>query len=164
MKIVTPRPSTVSYKTSKVNNNNNSPSYGIVTTLRRIESMLLSTAEDASNINDTLNCHIDSTNKQFQDIQDKFTSFSNTVKVQTNSALAAVEEVFTQTQLTSGNRHKQNSWFCKEMREDNFRFWWRRVHEDASQGMYMSKIEIFFFTARILQNQRMLCCGECFHD
>ena len=43
-------------------------------------------------------------------------------------------------------------------------FWWKRVHEDASQGMYMSKIEIFFFTARILQNQRMLCCGECFHD
>ena len=65
---------------------------------------------------------------------------------------------------TAGNRHKQNSWFCKEIREDNFRFWWRRVHEDASQGMYMSKIEIFFFTARILQNQRMLCCGECFHD
>ena len=57
-----------------------------------------------------------------------------------------------------------NSWFCKEIREDNSRFWWRRVHEDASQGMYMSKIEIFFFTARILQNQRMLCCGECFHD
>ena len=66
--------------------------------------------------------------------------------------------------VTAGNRHKQNSWFCKEIREDNFRFWWRRVHEDASQGMYMSNIEIFFFTARILQNQRMLCCGECFHD
>ena len=64
------------------------------------------------------------------------------------------------TIYTAGNRHKQNSWFCKEIREDNFRFWWRRVHEDASQGMYMSKIEIFFFTARILQNQRMLCCGE----
>jgi hypothetical protein len=45
------------------------------------------------------------------------------------------------------HRHKQNSWFCKEIREDNFRFWWRRVHEDASQGMYMSKIEIFFFIA-----------------
>ena len=66
--------------------------------------------------------------------------------------------------ITAGNRHKQNNWFCKEIREDNFRFWWRKVHEDASQGMYMSKIEIFFFTARILQNQRMLCCGECFHD
>jgi hypothetical protein len=65
---------------------------------------------------------------------------------------------------TAGNRHKQNSWFCKAIREDNFRFWWRRVHEDASQGMYMSEIEIFFFTARILQNQIMLCCGECFHD
>jgi hypothetical protein len=65
---------------------------------------------------------------------------------------------------TAGNRHKQNSRFCKEIREDNFRFWWRRVHEDASQGMYMSKIENCFFTARILQNQRMLCCGECFHD
>jgi hypothetical protein len=49
--------------------------------------------------------------------------------------------------ITAGNRHKQNSWFCKEICEDNFRFWWRRVHEDASQGMYMSKIEIFFFTA-----------------
>jgi hypothetical protein len=68
------------------------------------------------------------------------------------------------TIYTAGNRHKQNSWFCKEIREDNFRFWWRRVHEDASQGMYMSKSEIFFLTARILQNQRMLCCGECFHD
>ena len=68
------------------------------------------------------------------------------------------------TPFTAGNRHKQNSWFCKEIREDNFRFWRRRVHEDASQGMYMSKIEIFFFTARILQNQRMLCCGECFED
>jgi hypothetical protein len=65
--------------------------------------------------------------------------------------------------FTAGNRHK-NSWFCKEIREDNYRCWWRRVYEDASQGMYMSKIETFFFTARILQNQRMLCCGECFHD
>ena len=65
---------------------------------------------------------------------------------------------------TAGNRHKQNSWFCKEICEDNFRFLWRRVHEDASQGMYMSKNEILFFTARILQIQRMLCCGECFHD
>jgi hypothetical protein len=44
--------------------------------------------------------------------------------------------------FTAGNWHKQNSRFCKEIREDNFRFWWRRVHEDASQGMYMSKIEI----------------------
>jgi hypothetical protein len=33
---------------------------------------------------------------------------------------------------TAGNRHKQNNWFCKEIREDNFRFWWRRVHVDAS--------------------------------
>ena len=38
---------------------------------------------------------------------------------------------------TAGNRHKQNSWFCKEIREDNFRFWWSRVQEDASQGMYV---------------------------
>ena len=65
---------------------------------------------------------------------------------------------------TAGNRHKQKSRFCKDIREDNFLFWWRRVHEDASQGMYMSKIEICLFTARILQNQRMLCCGECFRD
>jgi hypothetical protein len=46
---------------------------------------------------------------------------------------------------TAGNPHKQNSRFCKEIREDNFRFCWRRVHEDASQGIYMSKIEICFF-------------------
>jgi hypothetical protein len=24
------------------------------------------------------------------------------------------------TIITAGNRHKQNSWFCKEIREDNF--------------------------------------------
>ena len=48
--------------------------------------------------------------------------------------------------ITAGNRHNQNNRFCKDIREDNFRFWWRRVNEDASKGMYMSKIEIFFFT------------------
>jgi hypothetical protein len=37
----------------------------------------------------------------------------------------------------------------------------RGVHEDASQGMYMSKIEICYSN---IANQRMLCCGECFHD
>ena len=68
------------------------------------------------------------------------------------------------TTFTAGNSHKQNSRFCKEIREDNFRCWWGRVHEDASQGMYMSKIEICYFTARILQNQKMLCCGESFHN
>jgi hypothetical protein len=35
---------------------------------------------------------------------------------------------------------------------------------DESEFIPMSKIEICFFTARILQNQRILCCGECFHD
>jgi hypothetical protein len=68
-----------------------------------------------------------------------------------------IPSVLGEENFSAGNRHKQNIWFCKEIREDNFRFWWRRVHEDASEGMYMSKIEIFFFTARILQNQRMLC-------
>ena len=58
-----------------------------------------------------------------------------------------IDIVFNKRTVTAGNRHKQNSWFCKENREDNFRFWWRRVHKDASQGMYMSKIEICFFTA-----------------
>jgi hypothetical protein len=43
----------------------------------------------------------------------------------------------TASYYTAGNPHMQNSWFCKEIREDNFRFWWRRVHEDASQGMYI---------------------------
>ena len=85
-------------------------------------------------------------------------------KVVSDGCFLLVLRFPTPIQITAGNRHKQNSWFCKEIREDNFRFWWRRVHEDASQGMNMSKIEIFFFTARILQNQRMLCCGECFHD
>jgi hypothetical protein len=31
---------------------------------------------------------------------------------------------------TAGNRHKQNSRFCKDIREDNFRFWWRRVESE----------------------------------
>ena len=49
------------------------------------------------------------------------------------------------TVVTVGNPHRENSRFCKEIREDNFRFWWRGVHENTSQGMYMSKIEIFLF-------------------
>jgi hypothetical protein len=49
----------------------------------------------------------------------------------------------------------RESMFCKEIREDNFRFWWRRAQEDASQGMYMSKIEICFFTARILSRLQL---------
>jgi hypothetical protein len=49
----------------------------------------------------------------------------------------------------------------KEICEDNFRFWWRRVHEDASQGMYMSKIEICFFTARILQKKYFMFGRTC---
>ena len=58
--------------------------------------------------------------------------------------------------VTAGNRHKQNSWFCKEIREDNFRFWWRRVHEDASQGMYMSKIEILFYCSNIAKSENAM--------
>jgi hypothetical protein len=90
-------------------------------------------------------------------------------KTETEEPVAALinmsrKGVSYRTKYTAGNPHKQNSRFCKDIREDNFRFWWRRVHEDASQGIYMSKIEICFITARILQNQRMLCCGECFHD
>ena len=65
---------------------------------------------------------------------------------------------------TAGDRHRQNGWFCGEVREDGFRFWWRGVHEDASRGVYVSKIVIFFFTSRVLQGQRVLCCGECFRD
>jgi hypothetical protein len=53
--------------------------------------------------------------------------------------------------------YKQNSWFCKEIREDNFRFWWRRVHEDASQGMYVSKIEIFsFYCSNIAKSENAM--------
>jgi hypothetical protein len=59
--------------------------------------------------------------------------------------------------LTAGNRHKQNSRFCKEIREDNFRFWWRGVPEDASQGMYMSKIEIcFFYCSNIAKSENAM--------
>ena len=58
--------------------------------------------------------------------------------------------------VTAGNRHKQNSWFCKEIREDNFRFWWMRVHEDASQGMYMSKIEILFYCSNIAKSENAM--------
>jgi hypothetical protein len=95
-------------------------------------------------------------------IVSEFTASFNSVMV-TKHLLQCIR-LKLNTIYTAGNRHKHNSRFCQEIREDNFRFWWRRVHVNASHGMYMSKIEICFFTARILQNQRMLCCGECFHD
>jgi hypothetical protein len=103
--------------------------------------------------------HISSTNKtEHHNITEILLKVVNTITLSLN-LMVTISHLY-----TAGNQHKQNSWFCKEICEDNFRFWWRRVHEDTSQGMYMSKIEIFYFTARILQNQRMLCCGECFHD
>ena len=55
-----------------------------------------------------------------------------------NCCQNVLKSIETKPIYTAGNRHKQNSRFCKEIREDSFRFWWRRVHEDASQGMYMS--------------------------
>jgi hypothetical protein len=64
---------------------------------------------------------------------------------------------------TAGNRHKQNSRFCNEIREDNFRFWWRRVHKDASQGMY---IEYWKFNLHLCQEQlwnvRVTQFSSCF--
>lgn len=99
MKVATPRLISTNVKARKVSNKTSSPSISVISTLRRIESLLLSTAEDVSNLNDTINCHIDSTHRQFQEIQDKFAALSNTVKVQTSSAIASVEEVCTQTQL-----------------------------------------------------------------
>jgi hypothetical protein len=43
---------------------------------------------------------------------------------------------------------KQENEKIEEIREDDFRFWCRRVHEDASQGMHMSKIEILVSLSR----------------
>ena len=100
--------------------------------------------------------------RAFSIIKKIHTEFRSDLNNDTICGLLSCKFNQNQSRLVIGT--SKNSWFCKEIREDNFRFWWRRVHKDASQGMYMSKIEIFFFTARILQNQRMLCCGECFHD
>ena len=66
--------------------------------------------------------------------------------------------------ITAGNRHSRTVGSAKKFVRITSGFGGGEFTKDASQGMYMSKIEICFFTARILQNERMLCCGECFHD
>ncbi|CAC5380615.1 unnamed protein product [Mytilus coruscus] len=105
MKLLTPRRSTTNQKAKKISNKTSSPSFGVISALRRIESLLLSTAEDVSNLNDTVNCHIDTTNKQFQEINDKFVSLANTVKVQTSSASASVKEVKFNTKKNVGEEN-----------------------------------------------------------
>jgi hypothetical protein len=60
---------------------------------------------------------------------------------------------------TAGNRHKQNSWFCKEIRENNFRFWWRRVHEDASQGtvyVHVKNWNFLFYCSNIAKSENAM--------
>jgi hypothetical protein len=57
---------------------------------------------------------------------------------------------------TAGNLHKQNSRFCKEIREDNFRFWWRRVHEDASKGVYVKNWNLFFYCSNIAKSENAM--------
>jgi hypothetical protein len=42
--------------------------------------------------------------------------------IRNKSVQQNVYQVHIKSQVTAGNRHKQNSWFCKEIREDNFRF------------------------------------------
>ncbi|CAC5365167.1 unnamed protein product [Mytilus coruscus] len=81
--------------------------------LRRIESLLLSTSEEVLNLNDALNCHIDSSNSQFQEIKDKFASLI-TVKAQTSSALTSVQDVFTQTQLIKSEIEINNKAFVNK--------------------------------------------------
>lgn len=111
MKLVTPRRSTTIQKAKKISNKTSSPSFGVISALRRIEGLLLSTSEDVSNLNDTVNCHIDTSNKQFQDINDKFVSLANTVKVQTSSTSASVEEVLEQTQIIKADINSNNKTF-----------------------------------------------------
>ena len=71
----------------------------MMSALRRIESLVLSTAEEVSNLNDNLNCHIESTNRRIDEINDKFVSLSTTIKVQTDSAISSVEDALTETQI-----------------------------------------------------------------
>ncbi|CAC5401123.1 unnamed protein product [Mytilus coruscus] len=76
--------------------------------------VLLSTSEEVLNLNDALNCHIDSSNSQFQEIKDKFASLTNTVKAQTSSALTSVQDVFTQTQLIKSEIEINNTAFVNK--------------------------------------------------
>lgn len=112
LKLVTPRRNSRGKQRNVTKNN--SPSLGVMSALKRIESLLLSTVEDVSNINDVLNCHIDETNRQFQEIHDKFTSLANTVKTQNSSTLSAVEEVYTQTQAIKSEVQENRKTFVNK--------------------------------------------------
>ncbi|CAC5356138.1 rnhA [Mytilus coruscus] len=114
MKVATPRRSNSNNKLRKTSTKANSPSFCTMSALRRIESLLLSTSEEVLNLNDALNCHIDSSNSQFQEIKDKFASLTNTVKAQTSSALTSVQNVFTQTRLIKSEIQINNKAFVNK--------------------------------------------------
>ena len=67
-----------------------------------------------SNLNDVVNCHIDHTTRSFQEINDKFTFLSKTVKVQTDSAISSVEDVYTEVQLVKSNVDTHNKMFLNK--------------------------------------------------
>ena len=60
--------------------------------------------------------------------------------------------------ITAGNRHKQNSWFCKEIREDNFRFWWRRVHSRRRLARYVhvKNWNFLFYCSNIAKSENAM--------
>jgi hypothetical protein len=51
---------------------------------------------------------------------------------------------------TAGNRHKQNSRFCKEIREDNFRFWWRRRF---ARYVHVKNWNLLFYCSNIAKSE-----------
>ncbi|VDI82288.1 Hypothetical predicted protein [Mytilus galloprovincialis] len=92
MKVATPRRIISNNKFRKTSTKADSPSFSTMLTLRRIESLLLSTSEEVLNLNDALNCHIDSSNSQFQEMKDKFASLTNTMVVINQDAICSTDE------------------------------------------------------------------------
>ena len=57
---------------------------------------------------------------------------------------------------TVGNRHKQNSWFCKEIREDNFRFWWRRFTRRFARYVHVKNWNFLFYCSNIAKSENAM--------
>ena len=59
--------------------------------------------------------------------------------------------------ITAGNRHKQNSRFCKEIREDNFRFWWRgSSRRRFARCVHVKNWNLLFYCSNIAKSDNAM--------
>jgi hypothetical protein len=60
------------------------------------------------------------------------------------------------TVVTVGNPHRENSRFCKEIREDNFRFWWGSSRRHFARYVHVKYWNLIFYCSNIAKSENVM--------